>query len=114
VVLVLVVYDISDDQVRRRLSDYLKSKGFTRIQRSAFIGNPPPSIYKDVRRVLKLFIKSESDVIHVFPITEYSLRYMEVYGNPLSDVSELESRRILIYTTKVVRSGLERSSAVTS
>jgi len=113
-VLVLVVYDISDDQVRRRLSDYLKFKGFTRIQRSAFVGNPPPSIYKDVRRVLKLFIKSESDVIHLFPITEYSLRYMEVYGNPLSDINELEAHRVLVYAPRGVGVGFRDRSAITS
>jgi len=95
VVLVLVVYDISDDLVRKRLADYLKSKGFTRIQRSVFIGNPPPSIYKDVRRLLKYFIKSPKDVIHLFPVTEYSLKYMQVYGNPLSEI-DLKSRELLV------------------
>lgn len=94
-VFILIVYDISDDKTRKRLADYLKSKGFTRIQRSVFIGNPPPSIYKDVKRMLELFIRSDNDVIHVFPITEYSLKYMVVYGNPLSDIN-LVSRELLV------------------
>ena len=99
-VLVLVVYDISDDLVRKRLADYLKSKGFTRIQKSVFIGNPPPSLYKDVRRMLKYFIKSDKDVIHVFPITEYSVKYMQVYGNPLSEIS-LSSRELIVVASGV-------------
>lgn len=99
-VLVLVVYDISDDLVRKRLADYLKSKGFTRIQKSVFIGNPPPSLYKDVRRMLKYFIKSDRDVIHVFPITEYSVKYMQVYGNPLSEIS-LSSRELMVVASGV-------------
>jgi len=113
-VLVLIVYDISDDNVRRRLSDYLKSKGFTRVQKSAFIGNPPPTLYKDVKRVLKQFIKSSSDVIHIFPITEYSLRYMEVYGNPLCDINDLDDQRMLIYVPRVVGYVSGRSSTITS
>ncbi|MEM1644182.1 MAG: CRISPR-associated endonuclease Cas2 [Desulfurococcaceae archaeon] len=85
---VLVVYDISDNDVRRRLSDYLKAKGFTRIQRSAFIGRPMPTTLKDVERILGKFVKEPTDVIQVFPITENTLKYAKTYGNPLSIIHE--------------------------
>lgn len=93
---VLVVYDISNNDVRRRLSDYLKSKGFTRIQRSAFIGRPMPTTLKDVERVLGKFIKESTDVIHVFPITESTLKYAKTYGSPLSAIREGEERYIVV------------------
>ncbi len=95
-VLILIVYDISDNGVRLKLANYLKSKGFTRIQRSVFVGNPLPSTLKDVLRVLPRYIDSENDVIHVFPLTEYSLRYMRVYGNPLSEIT-LEKRVVEVF-----------------
>jgi CRISPR-associated protein Cas2 len=83
---VLVVYDISDDRVRFELANYLKVKGFARIQRSAFIGRPPPSILRDVERVLPRYIKSESDVIHLIPLLEYSVKHVKVYGRPLAEL----------------------------
>jgi len=83
---VLVVYDISDNRVRFALANYLKVKGFTRIQRSAFIGRPPPSILRDVERVLPRYIKSESDVIHLIPLLEYSVKHVKVYGRPLAEL----------------------------
>jgi len=110
--LVLIVYDISDNMVRKRLGDYLRSKGFTRIQRSVFIGNPNPSLFKDVKRVLGSFIRSSTDVIHVFPITEYSVKYMEVYGNPLSEI-KLYGREVTIYSPKVFEE-LAGDSAISS
>jgi CRISPR-associated protein Cas2 len=85
VLYVLVVYDISDNKVRSELANYLKVKGFTRIQRSAFIGRPPPSVLRDVERVLPRYIKSESDVIHLIPLLEYSVKHVKVYGRPLAE-----------------------------
>jgi len=85
-VLTLVVYDISDNGVRTKLANYLKSKGFTRIQRSAFIGDPPPTLLKDVLRVIQRQIDHSRDIVHVFPVTEYTLRYMKAYGKPLADI----------------------------
>lgn len=84
---ILVVYDISGNGARQRLASYLKSRGFTRIQRSAFIGRPLPSVARDVERVLPSFISSKADVIHLFPLLEYSIEHMAVYGRPLSQVS---------------------------
>ncbi|MET1159367.1 MAG: CRISPR-associated endonuclease Cas2 [Thermoprotei archaeon] len=83
---VLVVYDVSDNGARAKLADYLKSRGFTRIQRSVFIGNPLPARYKDVLRTIPRFIDRDSDVVHLFPLTEYSLRYYTVYGKPWADI----------------------------
>ena len=93
---VLVVYDISDNRVRSELANYLKVKGFTRIQRSAFIGRPPPSILRDVERVLPRYIKSESDVIHLIPLLEYSVKHVKVYGRPLADL-KAEGEVVVLY-----------------
>ncbi|MCX8199828.1 MAG: CRISPR-associated endonuclease Cas2 [Sulfolobales archaeon] len=93
---ILIVYDISDNDVRRRLSEYLKAKGFTRIQRSAFIGRPMPTTLRDVERFLWKFIKGTSDVIHLFPITENTLKYAKTYGSPASIVHGDEEEYVVI------------------
>lgn len=92
---VLVVYDISSDRVRQRLAEYLKSKGFNRIQRSAFIGRPLPSTLLDVSRALSRYIDSSSDVIHLIPLAEYSVKHMIVYGRPLAVITR-ENKLLVI------------------
>lgn len=85
--IVLVVYDISSNEARVELSNYLKSKGFTRVQRSFFIGRPPPHVLRDVERFLPRFIKSQSDVIHVIPVPDIMVRQVRVYGRPLAEIT---------------------------
>ena len=92
---VLIIYDISDNQVRADLSNYLKCKGFTRIQRSAFIGRPVPAVLRDVERSLPRYVKSESDVVHLIPLLEYSVKHIKVYGRPLADISTERSLLVI-------------------
>lgn len=85
--IVLVIYDISRNETRNELSSYLKAKGFTRIQRSFFIGRPRPHILLDIERVLPRYIQSPSDVIHVVPVPEIMVKQVKVYGRPLADIT---------------------------
>jgi len=93
-VFILVIYDISDNRVRQDLANYLKTKGFTRIQRSAFIGRPLPSVLRDVSRTLGKFIESSSDVIHLIPLLEYSVKHIITYGRPLAEITG--DKRLLV------------------
>lgn len=93
--IILVVYDISDNQVRAELANYLKTKGFVRVQRSFFIGRPTPAILRDVERVLPKYVASENDVIHLIPVPEIMVKGIRVYGRPLADVSTV-SRLLVI------------------
>lgn len=85
--IILIVYDISDNSVRLKLSNYLQDKGLARIQRSVFIGKTLPTTVKDIERVLPKYIVSESDVIHLIPLLEYSLKYAKHWGRPLGDMT---------------------------
>jgi CRISPR-associated protein Cas2 len=87
-VLVLVVYDISSNSVRQELANYLKSKGFVRLQRSFFAGRPLPSVLRDVERVLPRFIKApDRDVIHLVPVYSVDVKNVRVYGRALADIT---------------------------
>jgi CRISPR-associated protein Cas2 len=46
--IVLIIYDISDDRLRYRIAEILKDQGLTRIQRSAFIGELTPQERDDL------------------------------------------------------------------
>ncbi len=70
----LVVYDISDDNIRNRLAEFLKDFGLERIQKSAFLGDLSSQERKDLLLILPKFIKDEEDRIDVFVICERDLK----------------------------------------
>jgi CRISPR-associated protein Cas2 len=91
---ILIIYDISDNETRFKLANYLKSKGFSRIQRSAFVGKPIPATLRDVERSLPKYISSGEDVIHLIPLLEYSVQHFRVYGKPLAEITT--ERKLLV------------------
>ena len=67
---IIVAYDISDDGKRQRFAEWLQSKGFTRIQRSVFVGRGGVAIAKDVERYARRII-DKGDKIHIFVIQDH-------------------------------------------
>ncbi len=99
----VVVYDISSNTRRKRLSDYLKSKGLSRLQRSMFLGNPSPMTVKDVYRAIPRFIDLETDIVHIIPLIKYSIEHMKVYGKPFEEVRSVEKKEINIVYGKRIK-----------
>ncbi|EZQ01512.1 CRISPR-associated protein Cas2 [Candidatus Acidianus copahuensis] len=72
----VVVYDITDNLVRGRVADFLRSKGLKRIQYSVFSGELSSSQLKDVesglwmitRRKKKLDLGERLSIL-IFPLT---------------------------------------------
>ncbi len=66
----LVVYDITDDGLRHKVSERLKDYGLERIQYSAFQGALPrhllASLETDMKRLLNEGV--ESDSVMIFPL----------------------------------------------
>lgn len=82
---VLVIYDISDNDVRAKLAEDLKRLGLSRIQRSAFMGTISPSVLKDLKRVCGMRAKGHDDVIHIVQLCDYDWRRVVVIGKPWSE-----------------------------
>ncbi len=80
---VLVIYDVSDDDKRRRLAKALESLGLSRIQRSAFAGEMPAARIRDVERMAGRIIDPRSDVVHIVPLAERDWRARRVLGVPV-------------------------------
>ncbi|WP_448577125.1 CRISPR-associated endonuclease Cas2 [Thermosphaera sp.] len=94
--IILIAYDIADNNVRLKLANYLQSKGLARIQKSVFTGTILPTTLKDLDRTLPGFVKNSDDVIHLIPLLEYSLKNMKHYGNPLNQIKvERETLRVV-------------------
>ncbi|RLI77790.1 CRISPR-associated endonuclease Cas2 [Archaeoglobales archaeon] len=75
----LVIYDISDDRIRKRISDICKRFGLNRIQKSAFLGNITSSRRKELVRKLKRNLRGEGN-IQVFVICKPGFSMREIIG----------------------------------
>ena len=64
----LVVYDISKDYSRTKLSKLLERFGLARVQYSAFRGELNPNDRDVLARRVKKFIEDERDCIFIIPL----------------------------------------------
>nr|2IVY_A Chain A, HYPOTHETICAL PROTEIN SSO1404 [Saccharolobus solfataricus P2] len=92
--LYLIFYDITDDNLRNRVAEFLKKKGLDRIQYSVFMGDLNSSRLKDVEAGLKIIgnrkklQEDERFFILIVPITENQFRERIVIGYSGSEREE--------------------------
>ncbi len=80
--LIIAVYDISDNVKREKMARLLNRMGLRRIQRSAFIGNITYSRAKDIARASKNLIDPENDILHLIPVNRIESKKIIVVGTP--------------------------------
>jgi len=79
--LILVIYDISDDGLRLKVADFLRSKGLTRVQKSAFVGPATSALRIEVEAGLKRLVRGKKGVnIQIYPIPPSSYSRRVVIG----------------------------------
>lgn len=83
---VLVVYDIGDNLVREEFARRLSQLGLERIQRSCFLGRGGLDLVKAIARVAERLVDRKRDIVHIFPLDEYSFKYMRCIGMPMSQL----------------------------
>ena len=82
----LIIYDITNDQIRNRLAEKLECYGLERIQYSAFIGDLRPrrlrSLVIDLKKILGKSRKKEEErrLVHIFPVPFSSLGSVIIIG----------------------------------
>jgi CRISPR-associated protein Cas2 len=86
----LVVYDISDDAVRLRVSDVCKRFGLSRIQRSTFLGHLTSMQRKELTAALRRVLGDADGNIQVFVICRADLALREVIGKPFEEYAREE------------------------
>jgi len=80
----LVIYDITDDDLRLKVAKYLKQKGLKRIQKSAFAGPLTTSQRTNLIAGLKKLIKNHEKVnIQIYPLTQASYNQRITLGTQL-------------------------------
>ena len=76
----LVIYDISDDEIRFKVANACKSVGLSRIQKSAFLGVIDSQTRKSLRRRLERILGDSSGNIQIFLICENDMRFRDIIG----------------------------------
>lgn len=82
----IIVYDITDDNLRIMTAETLKDYGLKRIQKSAFMGalhrHNLNSLLTDLRRTIT------TDSVIIFPLCDTDFRNMMAIGQPFVEQEE--------------------------
>ena len=75
----LVAYDITDNKRRKKIADILEGYG-PRVQYSVFECVLNPKQYKQLQTRLKKVFRSEEDNLRFYPISDHTLKQVEIWG----------------------------------
>lgn len=81
----LVIYDISDDEIRLKVSEVCKNFGLSRIQKSAFIGYLNSLRRKELSIALKKALGENEGNIQIFVICNADLALREIIGKEFKE-----------------------------
>jgi len=78
----LVIYDVTDDNLRNKVSELLKDYGLQRIQYSAFIGQLRRDKLKSLTVDLKKLIREAVENVQLYPICDTCFKGRTEVGKP--------------------------------
>lgn len=79
-VITLVIYDITDDDLRLRVAKFLKAMGLKRVQKSAFAGPLTSSQRADIIAGLRRLVMGAKANVQLYPLSEASFRQRVTIG----------------------------------
>lgn len=77
----ILTYDISNNKIRKIVSDLLIDSGFTRVQRSVFIGEILGSKIENILKVINNQIEVNKDSLLCMPINKEEYLRCYKYGD---------------------------------
>jgi CRISPR-associated protein Cas2 len=78
--LVWVIYDITENKVRQKVSNRCKSYGLYRVQKSVFLGDLNTNERESLGLECEELIDTEKDSVYVFPMDEQSFKKVQLIG----------------------------------
>jgi len=97
---VWVIYDISDNKLRKRISDKCKDFGLERLQRSAFFGelsfNSIEMLRIDIEDIFENGDKSKEDCVFILPVCKKCISRKMVIGKSFNE-KEFEEKFYIFY-----------------
>ncbi|MDD3051461.1 MAG: CRISPR-associated endonuclease Cas2 [Candidatus Cloacimonetes bacterium] len=91
--LVWVIYDITEDRVRQKVSDRCKNYGLYRVQKSVFLGDLNSNDRDSLAIECEELINTEQDSVYIFPMDEQSFKKVQLIGQAFD--KELVSDEII-------------------
>jgi len=82
----LVIYDITDNRLRKAIAEILKNYGLKRIQKSAFVGNLMRNQLNSLITDLKKMIVDDN--LKIFPLCDLDYRRMISLGKEYVEPEE--------------------------
>ncbi|GDX49123.1 hypothetical protein LBMAG25_19410 [Bacteroidota bacterium] len=81
-----ILYDISNNKVRRKIMEYLERKGCIRIQLSVFFYSGPGYIFDEITQTLAEVnaVYENNDSIFIFPIDRDQVHQARVIGRQVN------------------------------
>ncbi|MEM4610896.1 MAG: CRISPR-associated endonuclease Cas2 [Thermoproteota archaeon] len=76
----LVIYDITDDNLRNAVSEVCKNFGLSRIQKSAFLGDLVSSARKELKAKLQRTLGEAEGNIQIFVLCNACISLREIIG----------------------------------
>ncbi|MEM0111343.1 MAG: CRISPR-associated endonuclease Cas2 [Nitrososphaerota archaeon] len=89
----LVIYDITDDNLRIRVAETLKDYGLTHIQYSAFFGYLRRDELNSLIVDLKRLIGDAVENVQIYPLCDLCFRGRKVIGKPKRYELDEETKR---------------------
>ena len=91
--LVWVIYDITENDVRKKLSDRCKDYGLYRVQKSVFLGDLDGNQRDALAVECAELIDTDVDSVYIFPMDEKSFKKVRLIGQAFD--RELVSDEVL-------------------
>lgn len=79
-VLVWIIYDISEDKIRSKVSKECKRYGLERVQKSAFLGRLNANRLDELAEKCRSLIDEEVDSVYLFPFCQEDFNRVKVLG----------------------------------
>ena len=94
--MVLIIYDITDDRLRTKVADTLLAYGLTRVQKSAFLGPLTKERLKDLKVKLNRMIQGQRANIQFYPLCPNCYIRRREIGVPTVPKYPIEQEAIII------------------
>ncbi|BDD02066.1 CRISPR-associated endonuclease Cas2 [Persicobacter psychrovividus] len=80
--LCFIMYDITDNKVRKEIAKFLIEKGMIRVQKSVFLGSLKAKLYQQIAQDLKEVqsLYENNDSIMIIPVSESEVNRMKLIG----------------------------------
>jgi CRISPR-associated protein Cas2 len=78
--LVWVIYDIAENNIRHKVSTRCKSYGLYRVQKSVFLGDLDSNDRDSLALECEELVDPERDSVYVFPMDEQSFKQVKLIG----------------------------------